>query len=282
MEDSNQDAGTHNPFPRHLVSLGKRIAPLLAIMLARGPLARVVRSLEAYLAFIQGKGSGTGWDLDAEVRVAASRLRRANAVIFDVGAHCGEWSARLLRSLGSTIECRLFLFEPLPSCQNILRSRNLPGTILIGAAVGDRNGCVTLFSPDDHSPVASVYPRRDSYLQGYAFVQHQVRIVTIDQIVADLGIDLVDFVKLDIEGNEVAALRGATKCLASNRIRALSFEFGSPNINSRTYFHDLWDILHSFGYQIKRIAPGGILVPIERYYEDLEYFRGVTNYLAEI
>lgn len=250
--------------------------------MARGPLARLTRLMEAYLAFIQGKGSGAGWDIDAEVRVAISRLSRPNAVVFDVGAHRGEWSVHLLQALGSTTECRLFLLEPLPFCQNALRSLNLPGSTLIEAAVGDREGFTTLYSPDDWSPVASLHPRRDSYLQHYTFAKDSVRVVTIDQIIADFDLDLVDFIKFDIEGNEVAALQGAQKALKANRIKTLTFEFGSGNVNSRTYFHDLWDILHPCGYQVSRIAPGGILIPIEAYYEDLEYFRGVTNYLAEI
>ena len=33
-------------------------------------------------------------------------------------------------------------------------------------------------------------------------------------------------------------------------------------------------------FLVKRICPGGSLVTIEEYYQDLEYFRGATNYLA--
>ena len=63
-------------------------------------------------------------------------------------------------------------------------------------------------------------------------------------------------------------------------MRAISVEFGSGNITTRTFFHDIWDLLHPRGYQLARIAPGGRLIPVTEYYEDLEYFRGVTNYLA--
>ena len=86
--------------------------------------------------------------------------------------------------------------------------------------------------------------------------------------------------KLDVEGNELAVLRGSQESLKTKRIKALTFEFGSGNINSRTFFHDFWDVLKGYGYTIKRICPGGILLEIAEYYEDLEHFRGVTNYLA--
>lgn len=81
--------------------------------------------------------------------------------------------------------------------------------------------------------------------------------MTIDQVLDELGIETADFMKLDVEGNESAALRGAGRSLAAKRIKALSFEFGSGNANSRTFFHEFWDLLQPLGYTIHRIWPGG-------------------------
>jgi hypothetical protein len=86
--------------------------------------------------------------------------------------------------------------------------------------------------------------------------------------------------KIDTEGHDLAVLEGSQLSLEAKRIRALTFEFGSVNINSRTYFRDFWEYLRPLGYKIKRLCPGGRLIPIREYYEDLEYFRSVTNYLA--
>jgi hypothetical protein len=85
---------------------------------------------------------------------------------------------------------------------------------------------------------------------------------------------------MDLEGHELFVLRGAAQALKRGYIRALTFEFGSSNVNSRTYFHDFWDLLSAYGFEIKRIYPGGTVMKVSEYYEDLEYFRGVTNYLA--
>jgi hypothetical protein len=88
--------------------------------------------------------------------------------------------------------------------------------------------------------------------------------------------------KMDIEGHELFALRGAQRALTSRKIGALSFEFGCGNINSRTFFRDFWNLLNGSGFDIWRIAPGGREVRIIEYYEDLEYFRGATNYVAAL
>lgn len=70
--------------------------------------------------------------------------------------------------------------------------------------------------------------------------------------------------------------------LATGKIRALSFEFGSRNINSRTFFRDYWELLTAANFAIYRIAPCGKDILVEDYYEDAEYFRGVSNFVAEL
>jgi hypothetical protein len=105
-------------------------------------------------------------------------------------------------------------------------------------------------------------------------------VVSIDSFMGAHAIQSVDFMKMDIEGHELFALRGAARALARGAIRAMSFEFGSGNINSRTFFRDYWDLLTRHGYEIYRVLPRGRTLRIFRYDEDLEYFRGVSNYVA--
>ncbi len=167
--------------PGVLSALGKRAGPRLTSLLAHGPLARAARHLETYLGVIQGKGSGTGWDLAGEVRAA-------------------------------------LLLEPSPAALEHLRQRSLPRTTVVPAAAGAAAGHALLHVPRSGDTIASLHARR----------------------------------------------------------------FGSGNLNSRTFFHDFWDELHPLGYRLQRIGPGGVLLPVDAYYEDLEYFRGVSNYLAAL
>jgi len=67
--------------------------------------------------------------------------------------------------------------------------------------------------------------------------------------------------------------------LKSGVIRALSFEFGGCNIDSRTFFQDYWYFLTGLGYTIFRITPRGGAFRITQYRETLEYFL-TTNYIA--
>jgi hypothetical protein len=106
-------------------------------------------------------------------------------------------------------------------------------------------------------------------------------LTTVDLIVDRFELAKVDLLKLDVEGAELDALVGAKSTLERRAIRSITLEFGSANIYSRNFFRDFWDLLVPLGFRISRILPGGRLLSIPRYSEELEYFRGVSNYLAQ-
>lgn len=263
--------------PGLLNSLGKRAAPRLTPLLTQPHLAQAVRHLETYLGVIQGKGSGTGWDLDGEVQAALAAIRRRDAVLIDVGGGRGDWTAALLQALPAA---RVLLLEPSPAALDQLRTRCLARATVLPVAAGEQPGSALLQVPRWDAAIASLHVRRDSYFQAEQFQPQPVQVVTLDQVIAAFGLEVVDFVKIDVEGHELAVLRGARQSLQQGRIKALAFEFGSGNLNARTFFHDIWDELLPYGFDLQRICPGGVLLPVGEYYEDLEHFRGVSNYLA--
>jgi len=137
-----------------------------------------------------------------------------------------------------------------------------------------------LYSDSPTSGLASLHQRQESNFKNNKFTSFVVDTITIDEIVSEYNLEYIDFIKIDIEGHELEALKGAGKSLASGIIKALTFEFGSGNLNSRTFFRNFWDLLNPLGYKIYRILPSSQMMPIKEYYEDCEYFRGVSNYLA--
>ena len=257
--------------------VGKYLAPAFSRIACSSWLHKPVRAADAYINFLLGKGAGAGWNISEEVKTASEHVHRPAPVIFDVGANVGDWGSALLRGIPSA---RLFLFEPSPECQAHIQGLHLPGTRLVPCAVGESNGKATLHTSSGLDASASLHARNETYFQDRIYHSIEVETVTLDSVIQDEGIAFVDFLKMDIEGHELAALRGSAAALASQKIGALSFEFGSGNINSRTFFRDFWDLLTSHGFKIGRITPGGTLLETTAYYEDLEYFRGVSNYVA--
>jgi len=259
--------------------LGKRAAPALAAAANAGPVRGATRLLAMYLDILQGKGSGTGWDMGGEVTAAVAFLAGArDPVIFDVGANVGEWTREIWAALGRG---RYFAYEPQQACADRLKASDVPGLTIVQRAVSDQPGELDLHADFAGSVVASLYQRADTYLDPQTCVE-RVQVTTVDEEMQAYGLDRIDFMKIDVEGAELQVLQGAQRALGRQAIRSFTFEFGSANIYSRVFFRDLWDLIAGNGYSLWRIVPGGRLIPQPRYREDLEHFRGVSNYVASV
>ena len=262
---------------RNLFDLAKKAAPGVA----RAIPAPLSRAAGIYLDVVQGKGSGTGWDMAGETAADATVLAGTERpTILDGGANYGQW-ARAINTVLSNPEARFFLFEPQEECQQSLHRSGLPNSVVIQAALGDHAGHAVLSGAAPGYGAASIYERHDTYFADMTAHQEQVSVVTLDEVIDQHSIDRVDLLKLDVEGAELAALRGARASLANGVIRAVGFEFGSANIYSRTFFRDFWELLSPLGFRFARILPGGRLLSIEQYSEEHEHFRGVSNYLTQ-
>lgn len=235
------------------------------------------------MAFSLGRGAGSGWDLEGEVRAASASISRDSPVVLDVGANDGRWTLALLARMGPRAG-RILAVECAPRCLPPLREATAPHpqVTIIPEAVSDREGVVTLHTPSVGSGLSSLHSRADTSIRSHRYETVPVRARTLDNLCREHGVDRIDFLKMDVEGHELAVLHGATELLARRAIHALSFEFGSANTNSRTYFLDFWSTLVPLGYRISRIMPGGCLLSIERYDDRLEYSRGATNYIATL
>lgn len=257
--------------------VAKKLVLILSPILRIKRLNSFIRYFEAFIAAIQGKGSGSGWNLSGEVIAAISCIHSTSPIVIDVGANMGLWS-KIMIEKNPSIK-RLILIEPQKKCLPFLELINFSEKKILSIGLGDREEFLRLYESDNNT-VSSLYPDQCSIFKEVNFDSQNVKIKTLDNIVDELGLTCIDFMKMDIEGHEMAALRGAEKSLSSGVVRALSFEFGGSNVASRTYFKDFWDFLTARKYSIFRILPGGNLLHIDEYYGDLEYFRGATNYIA--
>jgi len=68
-----------------------------------------------------------------------------------------------------------------------------------------------------------------------------VPIVCIDEVLEDFQIEVIDFMKMDIEGAELNALLGATASLPAGKIRAIAFESVTATL-TRVLFSEIFGI----------------------------------------
>lgn len=243
---------------------------------------RAIEAVEMFSSAIVGRGGGSSWDHTGQTKALASKIvRRDGLVVFDVGANNGAWATDLHKEITSS-HPRYVLFECAPYCFEALEGRmpKLGEAQLEKYAVSDSLGEIELHVTDVGSGVASVHKRSDTSIVQYAFKTITVPTITIDHYLQEQDIKKIDVLKIDVEGHELAVLNGAKEAFRADRIALVMFEFGSANVNSRTFFRDFWNFFSEFGYVLYRVAPAGTLIPVTHYDDRMEYFRGATNYIA--
>lgn len=207
-------------------------------------------------------------------RIVDATSRADRPVIFDGGAHFGTYTRNVLAVLPSA---RVLAFEPAQATFAQLQ-RNLSGAAeLFPFGFSDATAEVSLYADDDTSTSASILAQdRSHWYKPQEFTAREtIRVTTIDAFCAEHRIDRIDLLKLDVEGAELAALKGAKGMLTEGRIGLIQFEWGLPALSARVHLRDFFDLLD--GWTIHRIVPDGI-VPVV-WHERWE-IAWTTNYLA--
>ena len=237
---------------------------------------KVLRALEKQVLRGLGKGHGTK-SIAAEIATIARLLGPGDVrLCVDIGGNVGNYTAALRAAYPAA---RVVTFEP--SATNIARLTarfgSDPQVTLVPAAVSDRTGEAQLWADTPGSGLGSL-TKRDLGFRNLSFeATETVRTLRFDDYWREtLGAARIDILKLDIEGHELDALRGAGAAL--DHVRAVQFEFGGTNIDTRTFFKDFWDFFTARGFSLHRITPFGPLA-VTRYSERDESFT-TTNYIA--
>ncbi len=126
--------------------------------------------------------------------------------ILDLGAYIGTSAALFSHLTGP--QGQVYSFEPIHSqaLQKNIEINNLTNVECVPAAVGDENRHISFTQSD-----LGVSSRQANSNESKNF--HTVPQITVDEFVAERGLKKVDFIKMDIEGAEEPALRGALKTL---------------------------------------------------------------------
>ncbi len=194
-----------------------------------------------------------------------ARLVPAEAVVLDIGAHAGQFTKLFARAVPAG---RVYAFEPGSYARSILRSvvwlHRLGNVEIVPVALGAADGLAHLNIPLKH---------RGSYGFGLSHLgtaadrwpmvaTELVALTTIDAVAAALALNRVDFIKADIEGWELALLRGAEETLRRFR-PVLLIELSEAHLaRAGDRLGDAFAFMDRLGYAAFELMPSGELNPV--------------------
>ncbi len=263
------------------------------LLSTRGPVNTLLKisylaSVYAFRGWTRGRRSPqpvtiTNYDRDLKIRVDISktmgaslywtgfhefnemrflnRYLREDMVFVDIGANQGEYTLFAGKRLRHG---RVLAFEPMSSffeqlTENV-RLNNLSNVRCFPLGLSDKAAKVPIYhnadNADNHEGLASLYP------VGTAGDTEEISLTTLDDLVLVENIEKIDFIKLDVEGSEWPALKGAEHVL-SKWHPALMVELNQLTAAKAGYaVEDMVDWLTVRGYKGYEIDRGR-LVPLK-------------------
>src|SRR2546430_12818061 len=193
---------------------------------------------------------------DRAERVLLRKILFQGAIVADVGANIGIYSQFLSRCVGPT--GLVHSFEPSPDNFRRLSTatRDLSNVRLTQAAVGERSGECKLYLSDKLNVDHRAYKADGEFRHAVA-----TEMVALDDYFQP-G-QRVDLIKMDIQGYELHALRGAQRVLADNSAAKLLLEFWPYGLKKAgANWLELIETLQGKNMAIYRVTKHG-LVPFQ-------------------
>lgn len=162
--------------------------------------------------------------LEESVLAAWSRYARAARMVLDVGANAGIYS---LAAAAASPASQIHAFEPTPEIAQHLRNtvgiNGLEKRMFVHeAAVGDHHGSIFLnrFSgeKDDNEGMNFVSAERR------AASSLEVPMIPLDEFCSAQGLERIDLLKVDVQGNEPGVFAGARGLIERGAIQTIFFE----------------------------------------------------------
>lgn len=181
-------------------------------------------------------------DYESDFFRIADALLQGGGTFLDVGANHGLLSFGLASKLGERVN--FHLFEPNPklvaSIEKTLRLYPGMRAEINSVAVSDVDGIVHFWIEENQTGASHIMESGGT----------DVRAVRLDTYLKNKGISRVALLKLDIEGYELTALRGAENALKNREIDAIYFEYFEKYLIRVSEPSKVIEYLDSLAYEV--------------------------------
>ena len=231
------------------------------MLLADSALARrlIWRTGRKLYMYARGEGpndprtNGEYWLLERVL----SASRQGPAVLLDIGANVGNWSAEALRLVPAGSPVKILAIEPSHATCALLtaRFRDRRNVAVHECALSAAAGHAAFYSSNAGAGTNSLSPLSGPNTE-------TVRLVTMDELLLHSAPGAVAMAKIDAEGADALILRGAERALTSGAIEVIQFEYNWRWLLFHQSLRDIFELIAGTPYRVAKLVNRGL-----HYYE---------------
>ena len=165
----------------------------------------------------------------------------------DIGANIGDFSLEILNNKST----KVIAFEPLPVCcdkLSLIYKKYTNRFNFFEIALSNKDG----FSKLNYGKTTSGLSSLETEINKIPYVggsnTNSIEVITkqLDSFINDLEFQNTDFIKIDVEGHEMAVLDGALKFIKKNHIKLIQIEFNWHNLLTKNTIYDYSAMLEDY------------------------------------
>lgn len=218
----------------------------------RDPKLAMAQLCERYLRHYRGFSYDFEDNGEREVLERIARLEPKT--VFDVGANVGDWALTVSSMFPQAV---IHAFELSAKTFKNLKTRvNGNRFILNNVGLADQAGEFEYKDYGMNSEVNTLLLSATFHDGVTAPTLTKARVETGDNYCREKGIGQIDFLKIDVEGVEHLVLKGFEEMLKQGNVRAVQFEYGYTNGDSKFLMRDYCRFFEAYGYGVARIQKG--------------------------
>ncbi|MBD2103189.1 FkbM family methyltransferase [Leptolyngbya sp. FACHB-261] len=180
---------------------------------------------------------------------------RPGDTFFDCGAHAGLFSCLAAKRLGNS--GRIVGFDPNPLCFSLyeqnLTELGYESFTAFNLGLAETGGYSNLLLGKPGMSAFSTFAEGAKSSPTVGDEVFRVEQTSLDDVIRNLDIDKVDFVKLDVEGWESFVLKGASQSIRAGKLPLWMIEFTEANAAvAGSSTRELYSLVEGFGYTLCR------------------------------
>jgi len=190
-----------------------------------------------------------------------NKFLKKDMVFVDIGANLGEYSLFAAKRLA---DGKVLAFEPMPKMYALLEENKalnqFDNIVILKYGLSAQEGMLPIHEIENaHEGLSTFFPGNQK-----SRTITNVPLKVFDAEVDSLGIERIDFIKIDIEGSELSALKGAIKSIQKFKPLVM------VEINQQTYglagysIDDVYSFFADISYTPFAITKTGALVSTTR------------------